>query len=333
MGTVAGQLASWHDTPTTSAITGFVARVTRPGGTDFVAPEQRVAVFDNDGTLWCEKPAQIEIGFVLQRLAAIAQQDPTLRDQQPWRAAYAQDHAWLGEAVTKHYAGDDSDLRLLLSAIPRAFTDQTVEEYAAQVQAFFQRHQHPSLHRPYLACGYRPMVELLRYLEGNGFTTYIASGGDRDFMRPVASTMYGIPPERVIGSSLALEYRPGDGAHHGASVLYKSQMDFFDDGPTKPVRIWSRIGRRPILAAGNANGDLPMLEFTGGPDLPALRLLVAHDDAEREFAYTAGAEQARAQAEARQWTVISVRHDWRQVFAAGPAAESTAPGNAVAPAA
>lgn len=317
---MAGRLGSWHDTPATSAITGFVEAVTNSDAPEFVPPQQRVAVFDNDGTLWCEKPLQIEIDFILQRLATMAQQDAALRDQQPWQAAYEQDQAWLGGAITKHYAGDDSDLALLLAAIPKAFADQTVEEYAQRVLAFFQQHQHPTLHRPYQACGYQPMVELLRYLESNGFTTYIASGGDRDFMRPVASTMYGIPPERVIGSSLALEYRNSDRTHNGSSVLYKSEMEFFDDGPTKPVRIWSRIGRRPILAAGNANGDIPMLDFTGGTDLPALRLLVSHDDAEREFAYTDGAELALAQAQTQQWTVISVKHDWRNVFPAGPGA-------------
>lgn len=310
-----GQLASWHDTPTTSAITDFVEKVTSFGVPEFVPPEQRVAVFDNDGTLWCEKPIQIQLDLTLRCLADQAAEDPTLRHQQPWQAAYEHDLNWLSGAMTKHYRGDDGDLNLLLAAIPKAFSNQSVEEYARRVLAFFRNHQHPTLHRPYLACGYQPMVELMRYLESNGFTTYIASGGDRDFMRPAASTMYDIPPERVIGSSLALKYHDGG---NGASVLYKPEMEFFDDGPTKPVRIWSRIGRRPILAAGNANGDIPMLEFTGGSTLPALRLLVSHDDAEREFEYTDGAELARAQAEAHQWTVVSVKHDWRHVFQADP---------------
>lgn len=309
------QLASWNDTATTSAITGFVERVTSSGGAGFVPPEQRVAVFDNDGTLWCERPLQIELDFILRQLAAQATHDPDLRRTQPWQAAYEQDMDWLGAAVIKHYDGDDTDMRLLLGAMPKAFAGQDVEEYGEHVLTFFRGNQHPTLHRPYLACGYRPMVELLRYLESHGFTTYIASGGDRDFMRPVAPTMYGVPPERVIGSSQELEYRSD-----GNGVLYKAKMDYFDDGPTKPVRIWSRIGRRPILAAGNANGDIPMLEFTGGRGLPALRLLVRHDDADREFDYTDGAEQALKQAQAHQWTVVSVKHDWRDVFGSGPAA-------------
>src|SRR5262249_43018257 len=153
--------------------------------------------------------------------------------------------------------------------------------------------------------GYAPMVELLRYLEANGFATYIVSGGDRDFMRPVTEEMYGIPSERVVGSTAGLRYS----SENGGSVAYLAEMDFFDDGPRKPVRIWSRIGRRPLVAAGNSNGDIHMLEYAGGPR-PALRLLVNHDDAEREFAYTAGAEASLERAHADGWTVVSVKDDW-----------------------
>jgi hypothetical protein len=155
-------------------------------------------------------------------------------------------------------------------------------------------------------------VELLGYLEAHGFTSYIASGGDRDFMRPVTQELYGIPPERVVGSSNALRYTDDE---HGGSIAYLAEPDVFDDGPTKPVRIWSRIGRRPILAVGNSNGDVPMLRYAGGRSRPALRLLVAHDDAEREFAYTAGAEQALERAGAEGWTLVSVKDDWATVFA------------------
>jgi hypothetical protein len=154
------------------------------------------------------------------------------------------------------------------------------------------------------------MVELLRYLEDNSFTNYIASGGDRDFMRPIAGDLYGIPPERVIGSALGLSYQAKG---QETSLLYKAAMDFFDDGPEKPIRIWSRIGRRPILAFGNSNGDLPMLAFSGTPSTPSLRLLL-HDDAEREFEYTAGAEQALETASRQNWTVVSMKNDWNTVF-------------------
>ena len=156
------------------------------------------------------------------------------------------------------------------------------------------------------------MVELLRFLEANEFVCYIASGGDRDFMRPIAGNLYGIPPERVIGSSTAIEYREGD--DDSRDVLYKSEMEFFDDGPTKPVRIWSRIGRRPVIAGGNSNGDIEMLRFAKSAARPALRTLLLHYDAEREFDYTAGAEKALERAGVAGWTVISIKDDWSTVF-------------------
>jgi phosphoserine phosphatase len=313
---MSGPLASWTDGDTRAAIVDFVSRVTDNGGADFVPPEARIAVFDNDGTLWPEKPLVIQLDFTVRRLAELAEHNPELQKEQPYQAAYENDLHWLGAAMVKHYRGDDSDLKLLMAAVPAAFQDVTVEEYDAKVVRFFDQAAHPTLHRPYLSAGYRPMVELLRYLEASGFTNYIASGGDRDFMRPIAGEMYGIPPERVIGSAVGLTYSDVDGQ---GRLLYTSTMDFFDDGPEKPIRIWSRIGRRPILAAGNSNGDLPMLGFAGGPELPSLRLLVLHDDDDREFDYVAGAEEALEAASANGWTVISMKHDWIQVFSAASA--------------
>jgi len=304
-------LGSWNDTPTLHAITGFVASVV--DGPLAIAPAERVATFDNDGTLWAEKPLPIQLDFTLRRLAEQAEADPTLRERQPWKACYEHDDAWLGAAMVKHYHGDDGDLHLLMEAVPTAFVGMTVEEYADTVDAFFRTASHPTLGRPYRSCGYAPMVELLRYLEANEFVPYIASGGDRDFMRPVAGELYGVPPERIIGSSLALDYQETDDGQR--SVLYKSEMEFFDDGPTKPVRIWSRIGRRPVVAGGNSNGDVPMLRFARTAARPALRLLLLHDDAEREFDYTAGADEALARARQAGWTVISMRDDWATVFA------------------
>jgi hypothetical protein len=168
------------------------------------------------------------------------------------------------------------------------------------------------LERPYLSCAFVPMIELLRYLEANGFATYIASGGDRDFMRPFAEELYQIPPERVIGSALGLDFRMDD---DGTDLLYKSKVEFFDDGPEKPIRIWSRIGRRPLVAGGNSNGDVPMLRFAHTSERPGLRLLVLHDDPEREFDCTSGAEDALARARDRAWTVISIADDWSTVSA------------------
>jgi phosphoserine phosphatase len=309
---MSADLASWNDGPTKAAIVDFVARVTEEGGPGYVPPEARVAVFDNDGTLWCEKPLPIQLDFTVRRLGELATQDPALRSRQPYQAAYEGDLHWLGAAMVKHYHGDDADLRLLMGAVTSAFDATTVEDYDRSVATFFDAAAHPTLGRPYRSCGYLPMVDLLRYLEQHGFTTYIASGGDRDFMRPVAEDLYGIPPERVIGSALGLTYRE-DGDRN--DLLYKAAMDFFDDGPEKPVRIWSRIGRRPILSVGNSNGDLPMLAYSGVPTAPALRLLILHDDAEREFDYVAGAEQALQTAQEKTWTVVSMKNDWNEVFA------------------
>lgn len=301
---------SWYDGPTKSAIVDFVGRVSAPGP-DYVAPEARVAVFDNDGTLWCEKPAYIQLDFLIRRFAEQAAADPALRDRQPYRAAADGDLGWFGEAVTKHYQGDDSLLGELAAGITNAHTAMPVGEHAERVNAFFATARHPVLDRPYLECGYRPMVDLLNYLAGHGFTNYIVSGGGRDFMRPITGAIYGIPPERVIGSSLGLRYEE-TGGH--ADLLIGDELDVFADGPEKPVRIWNRIGRRPILAAGNSNGDIPMMTYAGVPDGPALRLLVNHDDADREFAYTAGAEDAVRRAREQGWTLVSMKDDWRTVF-------------------
>ncbi len=304
-------LPSWNDTDARRTVVAFVEAATREGD-GYVPPEERVAVFDNDGTLWCEKPMPIELGFIIERLAAMAEADPSLRGRQPWKAACDKDYAWLGGAILKHYAGDDSDVKTLLGGVIRAFAGWTVEDYGAAADAFVSNTRHPTLRRPFRDCGYRPMVELLQYLEANGFETYIASAGNRDFVRGFAQDIYGIPPEHVIGSSNELRYR-GDGP--GGSVVYQAEPDVFDDGPAKPVRIWSRIGRRPLVVGGNSNGDIPMLQFAGGGTRPPLRLLVLHDDGEREFDYTSGAEAALERAKAQGWTVISVKNDWASIFA------------------
>ncbi len=187
------------------------------------------------------------------------------------------DLAWLGTAIDKHYAGDDSDLGVIIQALLGLTDGVSVEDYARSVTEFYRSAQHPILGRPYADSVYTPMVELLRYLEAHGFTCYIVSGGERDFMRPMTQANYGVPPERVIGSALGLTYDEKD-----ASVRYSSALAFFDDGPEKPVRIWSRIGRRPLLAAGNSNGDMPMLDFAHGGPRRGLALLIHHDDAGRD---------------------------------------------------
>ena len=268
-------------------------------------------MFDNDGTLWCEKPMPIQLDFILRRLAEMAESQPELRERQPWKAAYERDYGWLGALVAEHYAGDDSNVKVLGAGVLAAYEGMSVEDFEAQSDDFLRSAQHPSLGRGYLECAYAPMVELLRYLESFGFSNYIVSGGGRDFMRPISMDVYGVPRERVVGSSAVLAYASDE---HGGTLTHTAAPEYLDDGPQKPIRIWSRTGRRPLLAAGNSNGDVPMLDFTRHEDKPTLRLLVLHDDEEREFAYTTGAEQALERADQMAWTVVSVKQDWTTVF-------------------
>jgi hypothetical protein len=303
--TGAAVLPSWVDGPAKRAITEFVERA-------LSAPvDARVATFDNDGTLWCEKPMPIQLDFILRRLAEMAEADSALRDRQPWKAAVERDFAWLGAVVAEHYAGDDRNVKVLGAGVLAGYAGMSVEEFEARAEQFLRSAPHPTLGRGYLDCAYRPMVELLDQLAANGFANYIASGGGRDFMRPISHELYGVPRERVIGSTSELAYTSDE---RGGTITHTAAPGYLDDGPQKPIRIWSRTGRRPMLAAGNANGDIPMLDFTRHDDKPFLRLLILHDDAEREFDYTSGAEQALERAEAAGWTVVSIKNDWLTVF-------------------
>jgi phosphoserine phosphatase len=300
-------LTSWNDGAAKRAIVEFVERTVSSA----VPVDERVAVFDNDGTLWCEKPMPIQADFILRRLFEMADADSALRDRQPWKAAYERDYGWLGKVLAEHYAGDDTNVRTLLGGVLAAYAGMSVDEFEAKANAFLRTAQHPTLGRGYLECAYAPMVELLGYLEENGFSNYIASGGGRDFMRPISDEVYGIPRDRVIGSASALEYTSDE---RGGTITHRAEADYLDDGPQKPIRIWSRTGRRPLFAAGNSNGDIPMLDFSQHPDKPFVRLLVLHDDAEREFEYTSGAEQALDRAQASGWTIASIKDDWATVF-------------------
>jgi phosphoserine phosphatase len=303
---VSGELGSWNDTTTRASIVDFVENAASD-----VPPEERVAVFDNDGTLWCEKPMPIQLDFILRRLAEMAEGDPKLRERQPWKAAHERDYAWLGAVVAEHYAGDDTNVKVLGAGILAAYAGMSVEDFEAQAGGFLRSAQHPTLGRSYLECAYAPMVELLDYLRSNGFKNYIASGGGRDFMRPISQELYGIPREGVIGSTAELAYTSDD---RGGTITHTAEPEYLDDGPQKPIRIWSRTGRRPLLAAGNSNGDIPMLDFTQHRDKPSMRLLVLHDDPDREFEYTTGAEQSLEKARADGWTIVSIAGDWATVF-------------------
>jgi phosphoserine phosphatase len=310
-GGVVAELPGWRDGPAKQAIVEFVTRVSGGDGSDPVPVEDRLAVFDNDGTLWCEKPMPIQLDFILRRLTEMAEADPALRGRQPWKAAHERDYGWLSAVMEEHYAGDETKVKVLGAGILAAYNGISVEDFEARADAFLHSAQHPTLGRGYLECAYAPMLDLLAYLAANGFSNYIASGGGRDFMRPISQEVYGIPRQRVIGSSAALAYAGDD---RGGTITHKPEADYLDDGPQKPIRIWSRTGRRPMLAAGNSNGDVPMLHFTQHQDKPSLRLLVLHDDDEREFAYRKGAEQALDQAARDGWTVVSVKDDWATVF-------------------
>jgi phosphoserine phosphatase len=298
-------LSTWNDGPAKQAILDFVAASRE------VPVEERVAVFDNDGTLWCEKPMPIQLDFILRRFVEMAEADPQLRRRQPWKAAIERDYAWVSRLMAEHYAGDDSNVKTLAAGVLAAFAGISVQDFEEHADTFLRVTQHPTLGRGYLDCAYAPMIELLDLLEASGFANYIVSGGGRDFMRPISQEVYGVPRERVIGSATALTYTGDD---HGGTITHAPTPDYIDDGPEKPVRIWSRTGRRPLLAAGNTNGDIPMLDFAQHESGPFLRLLVLHDDADREFDYTTGAEQALERADGGGWTVASIRDDWATVF-------------------
>jgi len=306
-----GLLKSWNAGATRQAIIAFVARVTLEDGPDYVPPAARIAVFDNDGCLWCEKPMPIQAGFLLRRIAEQAEADPALRDRQPWKAVHEKDQAWLGDVITKHYEGDDTTLKEMAAGLLSAYAEDDVESFASKADQFLRSEENPVLKRPYLKTAYAPMRELLQYLEANQFTNYIVSGGGRDFMRPITRELYGVPPERVVGTSVALQYREEDGI---GKLVHTSKLEVFDDGPNKVVRIWSRIGARPIFAAGNSNGDIQMLQFATQGKGASLALLVTHDDDERDIAYTSGAQKSVVLAKERGWPLVSVREDWAKVF-------------------
>ena len=285
---MSAELSSWSDGPTKSAIIDFVARVTDDGGPDFVEPAARVAVFDNDGTLWCEKPMPIQLDFTVRRLGELARKDPTPAGSATVQGGVRERPALDGRRHGQALPGRRQRPEAVDGRDHLRVRDGDRDRVRRSGEGLLRRGQPPDAEqvvpRLRLRCPWWSCCGIWRT---HGFATYIASGGDRDFMRPVAGDLYGIPPERVIGSALGLTFRSEGGR---TSLLYKAAMDFFDDGPEKPVRIWSRIGRRPILACGNSNGDVPMLSYVA--DGPALRLLILHDDAEREFDYVAGADQA-----------------------------------------
>jgi phosphoglycolate phosphatase-like HAD superfamily hydrolase len=304
-------LASWNDGPAKQAIISFVDRVTKEGSPDFVPPAERIAVFDNDGTLWCEQPMYFQVLFAFDRIKATADKHPEWKDKGPYKSVLAGDMQQLAAGGQK----------ALLEIIATTHSDMTVEEFHAIVKDWMRTARHPRFHRPYNQCIYQPMVEVLAYLRANGFKTFIVSGGGVEFMRPWVEQAYGIPPEQVVGSSGVVNYEVLDGK---PQLMKVPKVEFIDDGPGKPVGINRFIGRQPIIAFGNSDGDFEMLEWTmaGEPDrrLPRLDLLIHHTDADREYAYDRQSHVGKLsrgldEAAKRGWTVVSMKDDWKRVFA------------------
>jgi phosphoglycolate phosphatase-like HAD superfamily hydrolase len=301
-------LPSWNDGLAKQAIVDFVNRVTSEDGPDFVPPPQRIAVFDNDGTLWSEKPVYFQFAFVVDRVQALAPDHPEWKEQQPFKAVVEGD-------VKTALAGGEKSIGALLAA---THAGMTTDEFEAAVAEWTKSARHPRFNRPYTQLVYQPMLELLAYLRANEFKTFIVSGGGIDFMRVWAPQVYGIPPEQIVGTSGKTKFDLRD----GRPVLVKlAELDFLDDGPGKPVGIHRHIGRRPIMAFGNSDGDFEMLQWTTAGAGPRFAAIVHHTDAEREWAYDRDAHVGRLvrgldEAPKRGWTVINMLNDWRNIYPA-----------------
>ncbi len=306
-------LPSWNDTAPKEAIIAFVDKVTKEGSPDFVPVAERIATFDNDGTLWCEQPMPVQLFFALDRVKALAPQHPEWKTKEPFASLLK------GDVKTALAGGEHAVLELFMAT----HAGMTTTDFEQIVKDWLATARHPKFKQPYIACVYQPMVELLAYLRANGFKTFIVSGGGIEFMRPWAEKTYGIPPEQVIGSSVKTQFEMRD----GQPVLVRlPALNFNDDKGGKPVGINQHIGRRPIAAFGNSTGDQQMLEYAQGGNGARFLLLVLHDDAAREYAYgpAKGLPDTKLgaftpalyeQAEKDGWTVVSMKDDWKKVFA------------------
>lgn len=306
----ADPLPSWNEGPAKAAIVDFVTRVTTDGGPDFVPVAERIATFDNDGTLWSEQPLYFQFIFATDRVKALEPQHPEWKTEEPFKSVLA------GDLKGALAGGDDAIVKLVMAT----HAGMTTEEFDKVVVDWLATARHPTLKRPYTELIFQPMHEVLDYLRANGFKTYIVSGGGIEFMRSFAERVYGVPPEQVIGSSIKNKFEIRD----GKPVIVKlPELDFIDDGPGKPVGIEKFIGRRPIAAFGNSDGDLQMLQWTVAGDGPRFALIVHHTDAEREFAYDRTSsighlDKALDEAVARGWTVVNIKDDWKTVYPPQP---------------
>jgi phosphoserine phosphatase len=306
---VGDPLPSWKDGPARAAIVSFVEAADRPGSPGYIPEAHRIAVFDNDGTLWAEQPAYFQLFFVIDRIKAMAPQHPEWKDKEPFRSIL------LGDLKTALSGGEHAILELVAAT----HAGMTTDEFEDEVRNWIATARHPTSGRPFTQMVYRPMVELLAFMRANGFETYIVSGGGIEFMRPWTEATYGVPPEQVIGSSLKTTFEIRD----GEPVLVKQpEVGSIDDKQGKPVNINLHIGRRPVAAFGNSDGDLPMLQWTAGGSGPNLCVLVHHTDAAREWAYDRTShigklDKALDEAGKRGWTIVSMKDDWSTVFPSG----------------
>jgi phosphoglycolate phosphatase-like HAD superfamily hydrolase len=300
-------LPAWNDGPAKQAIVGFVHAVTESGGKDYVEPAERIAVFDNDGTLWVEYPMYTQFLFAFDRLKELAPQHPEWQTRQPFKAALE------GDMKTVSASG----MKGLMEIVMATHSGMTATEFENEVVSWLGTTQQPRFKRLYTDLVYQPQLELMAYLRDNGFKTFIVSGGGIAFMRPVSENTYGIPPEQVVGSSVVAEFQVNE---NGEPVLVRMpKIDFINDKAGKPVGIYQHIGRRPILAFGNSDSDMQMIEYTMAGDGRRLGLFVHHTDAEREYAYDRKShvgtlDKALDLAEANDWIIISMKNDWKTVF-------------------
>ena len=299
-------LPSWKEGAAKKAITDFVQRVTKDGGTEFVPLPERIAVFDNDGTLWAEQPMYVQLAFALDRVKALAKQHPEWKDKQPFKAALDNDLAALAKSGEKG----------LVELIMASHAGMSAEEFEKIAADWIRTAKHPKTGKLYTDMVYQPMVELLAYLRANGFKTFIVSGGGVEFMRPWAEQAYGIPPEQIVGSNIKVKYEVKDGK---PMMIRLPDITFIDDKAGKPVGIHYHIGRRPIAAFGNSDGDFQMLEYVTAGSGARLGLIVHHDDACREFAYDRKSpfgklDRALDEGPARGWIMTSIKSDWSCVF-------------------
>lgn len=299
-------LPSWNDAASKQSIVTFVESVTDSGKESFVKPEERIAVFDNDGTLWAEQPVYFQLAFVVDRIKELAPAHPEWKTEQPYKAVLEGDKKTLAES------GHKGILELLMAT----HAGMTTEEFEEVVTAWLATAKHPRFDRPYTEIVYQPMLELLTYLRANGFKTYIVSGGGIEFMRPWTEKVYGIPPEQVVGSSIKTQFQIRE---DGPVLVREAEIDFIDDKEGKPVGINSHIGRRPIAAFGNSDGDLQMLQWTAGGEGDNLMVIIHHTDEVREWAYDKDShigrlDKALTEAKDNDWTVVNIKEDWKVVF-------------------